>query len=211
MKEQKKTKKELRAELAHRQAELEDIKKRSAIRAHIGNNAVMLFASVAMAYFLAASGILGELLTKTVGSEIISSFIAGIFFTSLFTAAPATIALGSIAQAHSLWIVALFGALGAVIGDLILYRVLKTHVTDDLLYLLSRPRRRRLPQLFHLKVFRWLLGFIGMLIIASPLPDELGLMLIGIGKLHPSFLMSISFVLNGIGIYIVGLIARQLI
>lgn len=181
-----------------------------ALSAHLAENLWILAFSLLAAFFLAKSGILEALLTQTRQLEIIGSFIAGLFFTSLFTVAPATVALAEIAQANSLWIVALFGGLGAVIGDLALFRFLKSHLSDELFYLFTHTKSKRLTKIFHLKIFHWLLVFLGALVIASPLPDELGLTMMGITKIKARYLMPISFVLNTLGIVAVGLIARQL-
>jgi hypothetical protein len=42
---------------------------------------------------------------------------------------------------------------------------------------------------------------LGALIIASPLPDEFGLALMGISRMRALVLMPISFVMNALGIY----------
>jgi uncharacterized membrane protein YdjX (TVP38/TMEM64 family) len=44
---------------------------------------------------------------------------------------------------------------------------------------------------------------LGAIIIASPLPDEMGVGLMGISKLKTSQFILLSFVLNAIGIFIV--------
>src|SRR3989304_3240061 len=55
---------------------------------------------------------------------------------------------------------------------------------------------------FRLRFFRWLIAFLGALVIASPLPDELGLMMMGFSKMRTLFFIPISFLLNSLGILI---------
>jgi len=186
------------------------MKNTRAVAGHLFENLLIVAASVIAAIFLAKAGIFETILTQTKELELIGSFIAGLFFTSLFTVAPATVALGEIAQANNIFLVAVLGGAGAVIGDLVLFKFLKSHLTDELVSLFSHPKRKRAVKVFNLKVFHWLMIFLGAVVIASPLPDEIGLMLMGISKLRPSILMPISFVLNSIGILIVGLVARQI-
>ena len=62
--------------------------------------------------------------------------------------------------------------------------------------------------LIFLRIFRWLIAFLGALIIASPLPDELGLTMMGFSKIKTSLFIPISFLLNSLGILIIGLIAK---
>ena len=173
-------------------------------------NLIIIFGSIVAAVLFAKSGVVGKILTETKEIEIIASFIGGFFFTSLFTTAPATVVLAEIAQENSPIIVAIFGGMGAVLGDLILYKFLKNHIADQLVSLFAHPKSERWLKIFHLNIFHWLLVLVGAVIIASPLPDELGLALMGLGHLKPKFLIPISFGLNALGILIVGLVARQL-
>jgi hypothetical protein len=62
-----------------------------------------------------------------------------------------------------------------------------------------------------MRVFRAVMPFLGALIIASPLPDELGLVFLGISKLKTRYFLPLSFVLNFFGILIIGLIAKSLV
>src|SRR3989344_7835474 len=174
-------------------------------------NLLIVIGSIFAAILLAKTGVVGIILTQTKEIEILASFLGGFFFTSLFTVAPATVVLAGIAQENSPFLVAALGGLGAVAGDLILFRFLKSHLTDQLVSLFSHPKSERLLKLFHLNIFHWLLVFIGALVIASPLPDELGLMLMGLSEIKPKLLIPLSFVLNSIGILVIGLIARQLV
>lgn len=176
----------------------------------LAKNLIIVIASIFAAVLLAKSGVVGVILTQTKEIEILASFIGGFFFTSLFTVAPATVVLAEIAQENSPFLVAALGGLGAVAGDLILFKFLKSHLTDQLINLFSHPKSERLLKLFHLNIFHWLMVFVGAVVIASPLPDELGLMLMGLGELNTRFLIPLSFVLNSLGILVIGLIARGL-
>jgi hypothetical protein len=49
------------------------------------------------------------------------------------------------------------------------------------------------------------------LIIASPFPDELGLMLMGLSKTNTKVFILLSFVLNFIGILVMGLLLRRVV
>jgi len=62
----------------------------------------------------------------------------------------------------------------------------------------------------HLRLFRWSMVLFGALVIASPLPDEIGLAMMGLSKVKTLLFIPISFSLNAFGILIIGLIARTL-
>lgn len=175
---------------------------------HLTKNLLVIGASVVIAVYLASNGVFERILASTQGMSILGSFIAGMFYSSFFTTAPATVALGEIAQEQSVFLVAFLGGLGAVIGDLVLFRFLKTHVADEFVALLAHPRKTRYRQILRMKSNRWFLGFLGALVIASPLPDELGLTLMGIESMKAKDLIPLSFILNALGILVIGLVAR---
>ena len=179
-----------------------------------GNNLVrdlaLVILSIFVAIILAKTGALQDLITSTQEVRFIGSFIAGIFFVSVFTAAPATVAFGEIAQSNSVITVAILGGLGALIGDLIIFRFVKDRVSDHFYYLMRVSKSERLFSIFKLKLFRWIVPFVGALIIASPLPDEIGVAMLGLSKMKNSYFILLSFLLNSARILIIGLIAKTL-
>lgn len=189
----------------------DQISKSSARKIRTSNllkNLFILAGSIIVAVIFAKSGIVGLLLTETRETEIIASFLAGMFFTSLFTTAPAMVVLAEIAKSNSVFLVAFFGGLGAILGDLLLYKFLKAHLSGEIIALFSHPKAERFLKFFHLNIFHWLMVFVGAIIVASPLPDELGLVLMGISEIKLKYLIPLSFALNFIGIFIIGLIAK---
>lgn len=134
-----------------------------------------------------------------IGNQVFSSFFAGLFFTSIFTIAPSSVALVNITNA-SMLTVAFWGALGALCGDLILFYFIRDRFAENLVASIRPSVTRYILSSFHLGFMKWLSPVLGALIIASPLPDELGLTLLGISKTRISILIPISFVMNFIGI-----------
>ncbi|HLD60922.1 MAG TPA: hypothetical protein VJA27_02200 [Patescibacteria group bacterium] len=182
---------------------------------HFIKDLVILAISITAAVFLVKNQEIIDLFLHAFrGSEMLASFVAGTFFTSIFTTAPAMVALGEIAQEGSVLTTAFFGALGAVIGDLILFRFVRDGVSEDIEYLLRKIKKEKISlfrgKFFHLKIFRYLWPLIGALIIASPLPDELGLMILGLSKTKTNIFIPLSFSFNFLGILAIGLIARAI-
>lgn len=152
---------------------------------------------------------LEQIVTATEGAERIASFISGMFFTSVFTTSPAIAVLSEIGQKYSIINTAFFGALGAVIGDLIIFRFVRDRFSVHLMTLLKQKGSiKRFTHLFKLPFFRWFTFFIGGIIIASPLPDELGISILGFSKVKPWLFVFVSFVFNFIGIYLIITAAR---
>lgn len=167
--------------------------------------------SVAIAISAVKMGTLKALLAYTEEGELIGSFVAGIFFTSVFTTALATVTLAEIAQSHSVIWVAFFGGMGALVGDLVIFHFIKTRLSEDISFLVKATRSERLVSIFRLRLFKWLIPFIGALIVASPLPDELGLAMLGFSKMKTLVFVPISFTLNFLGILVIGLIAKTVL
>lgn len=174
-------------------------------------DAAIILGSIVVAVVLAKTDVLKSVLSSTKDAALFGSFIAGMFFTSVFTAPLATVALGEIAQTYPVWLTALFGAMGAVIGDLIIFRFIRDRFSEHVRLLAKRQGAlKNLLALFKLKYFRWFTFLTAGLIIASPLPDELGISLLGFSKMRSRWFIPLSFFFNFLGILVIGLVARTL-
>jgi hypothetical protein len=175
---------------------------------HIAKDAFIIVISILLAVLMVKSNILASLFHATEGMRLLGSFFAGIFFTSAFTTPLAIAALGKLAETNSIVGVAAFGALGALLGDMIIFRFVKDSVAEDLEYLMTLSKKDgRMRWIFKLKLFRWISPFIGALIIASPLPDEIGIAILGLSRAKMVHFIPISYLMNFLGIYIIGAIA----
>jgi len=169
---------------------------------------IIIILSIVVAVILAKTGILKTLLTVTQEVKIVGSVLAGMFFVSIFTAAPAAVALIEIIKANSVLEVALFGGIGALIGDLLIFRFIKNSLSDDIKWLLRKTNTERFSSIFRNKFFKWLGFFIGALIVASPFPDEIGLAMMGLSKTKTALFIPVSFILNFLGILFMGLVVK---
>jgi len=127
---------------------------------HLIYDIVIIFISIIFAVAIVKTGLLFLFAGLTNNLWFIESFLVGIFFTSIFTTAPATVALGEIAQHNSLILVSVFGALGALVGDWIIFKLMKDRFLKDFEYLIKKkPGKERILSIFHLKFFRWFTFF----------------------------------------------------
>ncbi len=133
---------------------------------------------------------------------ILASFVAGIFFTSAFTLAPSSVALVHIAENSPIRDVVIWGGLGAMCGDLILFFFIKDRFANDLMKTIKPKTMRHILYSLHFGFLKWLSPILGALIIASPLPDEFGIILLGMSKVKTVVLIPISFIMNMFGIYL---------
>lgn len=174
--------------------------RRSLARHELAKDFVFILIGIAISIALVETGAL-DAIFGLIGHSAFSVFVAGIFFTSAFTIAPAAIALARIAASAPIQEVALWGALGAVCGDLILFFFIRDRFAADLMQTLKPSFTRHILNSFHLGFLKWLSPILGALIIASPLPDEFGLTLLGLSKTRVAVLIPISFAMNWLGIY----------
>lgn len=172
---------------------------------------ILIAISILFAILIAQSTIVFDLLKYLSIFKYLTIFIAGIFFTSVFTTAPALVILGEISRVESFLLVSLIGGLGAVVGDFILFKLFKDRIYYDIRYLFKHSKINRISHIFKTGIFYWFTPLIGAIIIASPLPDELALAFLGFMRIRSSTLIIISFVFNSIGIYIIGLASYYLI
>ncbi len=169
---------------------------------HLELDVLVLFGSIALAYVLVRSGIFTGFIPVSQGLLLVSAFVAGVFFTSMVTAAAASVALAEIGlQAPEILPVALIGAFGAVCGDMLLFLFIRDTLTQDLKAVIKPDKYRKLVSFFHGGFFRFLSPVIGGIIIASPLPDEAGLALMGMTKVRSYYVIPLSFIMNVLGIW----------
>lgn len=170
---------------------------------------------VTMSVFIAIGivrwGVVEDVVSRINELKIIGSFIAGLFFTSAFTVAPAAIALAEIAKSLSPTALAFWGACGAMIGDTILFLFVRDRFSKDILEFLHLfKNERKIKRFFKQGFFRWLSPLVGLIILATPLPNEFAIALFSMSKIQKSTFILISFVMNFIAILLIALVSHAL-
>ncbi len=186
-------------------------KRSSAVRfRHISYDVSIIALSVLLAILLVKSHLIDQTLAASAEYGHIGSFVAGVFFTSAFTTAPAIAVLGEISHTQGIIETALWASLGSVIGDILIFRFVRDRMVIHLSEILPHKRRsRRLAHILRMRFFRYLTFLVGGLIIASPLPDELGISLLGLSKMREVYFVPLSFAFNFFGICMIGLFAAS--
>ena len=134
----------------------------------------------------------------------IGAFIAGVFFVSTFTVATGSLILLILAENYSPLSIALIAGFGGVIGDLTIFHLMRDTLAGEITDIYNHvDRKNHFKKLLHSKYFNWMLPVIGSIIIASPLPDELGISLMGLSKISTVRFVFLSYFLNSLGIFLV--------
>lgn len=166
-------------------------------------NLAFIFFSSFLTYFLYKAGIFQDLVSRLENFGYIGVFFAGMFFISTYTTIPATAVLFIFADKFDFWNLVLVSGAGASLGDYFIFRYVKDGLADELKDIFKRIGGNgflRVHWIAHTKYFGWLGPVLGALIIASPLPDELGVGLLSIYKMENKKFVLLSFFLNTIGI-----------
>ncbi|MBI2044077.1 hypothetical protein HYT24_01810 [Candidatus Pacearchaeota archaeon] len=138
--------------------------------------------------------------------EYIGIFIAGLFFSFGFSA-PFAVGFFLTIQPQNIWLATIIGGSGALIADLIIFKMIKFSFMDEFEKLERTKVMKEIIKDFSYKplakIKNYLLYAIVGIVISSPLPDEIGVsMLAGLTSIRIHILAIISFIMNSIGIYI---------
>lgn len=137
------------------------------------------------------------------GLGYIAAFIAGTLFVSPFSATVGLLMLTQLTNTFPIIPLTLVAGIGATSADLFIYHHVKNGLIKDINYLTKEIGGSHLRHVLHSHYFSWTLPLIGSFMIASPLPDELGISLLGMAKTSVWRLAAISFFLKTVGIFAV--------
>ena len=166
-------------------------------------NVTFLLISLILVYFLLRFEILHTFLLNLGQLGYLGAFFAGMLFVSTFTVATGALILLVLAESLSPIEIGLLAGVGAVMGDMIIFRFVKDDLLNELKPIYHKLGGDHITRTLHTPYFSWSLPVLGAIIIASPLPDEIGVSLIGISKMKTYQFIFLSFVLNSIGIFLV--------
>lgn len=139
----------------------------------------------------------------------IGTFLAGIFFAYGFTAALATILLLILAKEQNIFLAGIIAGFGALVGDLLIFKFIRHSFTNEIKKLSKEKALtyldNKIPKLFK----KYFIAVLAAFIIASPLPDEIGVTLLAsTTKISTKMFSVLSGILNTAGIFIILIIGN---
>lgn len=173
-------------------------------------NITLLLLSAALTGYLLYNGHLDVIVSSFGALGYLGVFLAGLMFVSSFTILPATAILFAFAETLPALPVALVGAAGAMMMDYLAFRFIRDRLLAELNPFLKMLRIYRPVNILKTKYFAWMAPVVGAIIIASPLPDELGLTLLGLTKISAGRFIALTFTFNFVGILLIALAAGKL-
>lgn len=160
--------------------------------------------SLVAAIFLQTPEVSKNLIGYFSGLYYVPAAVAmGFLFSITFTAAISTSVFVLLAESsHNPFLIALLGAFGSILANSIVYKFFKEEIIDDIEVLEPRHAKRVVHKIFHSKLFIGLVPYIAALLLISPLPDELGIMMLAGSNYKYTRFVLISFALHAIGIFL---------
>ena len=172
---------------------------------------LLFFITLLIAYLLFYGRNYPQFQDFVFGLGYFGTFAAGILFTYGFTAAPATAIFLILAQHQNIYLASIIGGLGALIGDLLIFSFIRHSFSDEI----KKLSKEKIVKYFDGRVpgalKKYLLLFAAGFIIASPLPDEIGVSLMAASKIiSPKVFSIISYLLNTSGIFLIMVIGNTI-
>lgn len=162
---------------------------------------LLLFITFMVAYLLFSGRNHESFQNFIVGLGYAGTFVTGILFVYGFTAAPATAIFLILAEHQNIYLASLIGGMGALVGDLFIFSFIRQSFADEI----RRLSREKIVAYFHPNIpgffKKYMLPVVAGFIIASPLPDEIGVAMLAASKVMSTKIFSImSYLLNTAGI-----------
>jgi len=159
----------------------------------------VILASIVIAIIIFRSDFVENTISNLGDFGFLGIFIAGIFYAYSFTVAPALATLILFAESFNPLLVSLLGALGATVGNYLLFHLIRDELPGEAEKLMEELEKEESIILKKLK-YHWILPLAVAIIFVSPLPDELGISLLGTAKFNPKKFILLVFFLHFIGL-----------
>jgi uncharacterized membrane protein YdjX (TVP38/TMEM64 family) len=172
---------------------------------------ILLALTFVIAYLILEISDLTELRNFVASLGYFGAFISGIMYSYSFTAAPATAILLILAANKNIILTGIVAGIGALLADIIIFRFIRHSFADEIERLSKESFFKKIAQRLPRAVDKYIVPVIAGIIIASPLPDEIGVsMLASCRIISVRIFMLLSYVLNTAGIFVVLIIGSNL-
>jgi hypothetical protein len=126
----------------------------------------------------------------------LSAFITGLFYTSYATSPVATGVIYYLGKVQAPLMIAAIGAFGSVITDYIFFRFFKKRVVHSLNHIFHKFKFKK----SYKNTFKILALLLAILILGSPLPDEIGVSILASINFKFKWFFVLSYFPNFVGI-----------
>lgn len=170
----------------------------------------LLIIAIILSYIIFSNEKVSAFVSSLGDLSYLGVFAAGMLFTLGFTS-PFSAGFFIVLNPPNIWLAGVIGGFGALLTDLLIFRFIRFSFMDEFVRLEKTRLFKKTINLIDGKISKkiktYLLYTIAGIFIASPLPDEAGIMMLaGLTKIKQNIFAIVSFLLNTIGITILLLI-----
>jgi hypothetical protein len=181
------------------------------VHKHHHNNIALLIISLVSAFVISRLPFFNVIIADISKLGLFGAFLSGMFFASTFTVATGGLLLISLVNTINPFGLVIASACGAVFADLLIFHFVKDGVSAEVAPVYEKfLAHHHLKKILHTRYFSWTLPVLGAIIIATPLPDELGVSLLGISAMTTLKFALVSFFSHTIGMISLVLLAGTL-
>lgn len=168
---------------------------------------ILFILSILLAYYIFNRPEISNFIYYLGKISYLGIFIAGIFLAFGFSA-PFAVGFLITSQPENLILAVILGGLGAMTGDMIIFKSIKFSFMNEFKELkkekVIKKIKRLVSQNTPLIIKHYFLYIFAGFMIATPLPDEVGVsMLAGLTTINPKKLALISFILHSIAVFLI--------
>jgi len=165
----------------------------------------LLTLSIILSYYIFSNPLISSEISKLNGLSYIGIFIAGLLIAFGFSA---PIAVGFLIVAHpqNIFLASLIGGSGALLSDYAIFKLIRFSFLNEF-NSLKKETIKQIKKITHqnieIKVKHYVIYVFAGILIATPLPDEIGIsMLAGLTTIRPKIFAIVSFLLHTFFIFI---------
>jgi hypothetical protein len=165
-----------------------------------------LAATILLSYFIFSMTEVKEIVFSLQPLSYINDFVAGVLFSFGFTTSFSVGYFVSFVPAN-IFLATIIAGIGSTVGDMLIFRVIKFSFIDEFKELEKKKVIRKIEKIVknnkHVLIRHYLIYIFAGIILATPLPDEIGIsMLAGLTTIKPVKLAIISFILHSAAIFL---------
>lgn len=176
-------------------------------------NIILFLSSITIAVILSWVGVF-EYLSHLKNFGYAGAFISGLLWPFTFATPLATASFFYLGQTLNIWNIIILGSVGALFSDLFIWKFFKGGIFAELERIwqiyeshhrrrFTRQHKPHLIELFHSRPFHFISLFTGVILLFSPLPDEIGLEMLSYYKFDSKKLVILSLASSAIAVWLV--------
>lgn len=167
---------------------------------------ILFCLSILIAYYLFSNPLIQNIISKIGALNYLGSFISGILISFGFSA-PFAVGYFITSHTENIFLLAIAGGLGATIGDQFIFKIIKFSFMNEFARIKKINLMKKIRKIVYnnksLLVKHYLIYTFAGILIATPLPDEIGVsMLAGLTTINAKKLAILSFILHTIFIFL---------